>query len=86
MEIRYEVVPVPVSEARKTGKWERRVYYVCEGRKRVGPYANIRDAQLAMSRAEEAVRRILLRAAEIRNQQDNAVARAEEIYVPPATI
>lgn len=86
MEIQYETVQVPVAEARRTGRWERKVYYLCSGRRRVGPYLNLLDAQLAYRRAEESMRRMRLRAAAIRDAEDNKVAQAEEVHVEPAVI
>ena len=52
MVIEYEVCQVPVSEARKTGRWERKVYFLREGKRRVGPFSNLREAQAARARVE----------------------------------
>lgn len=57
MVIECEVEKVPVAEARKTGRWERKTYFIRNGKRRVGPYRNLLDAKLAVRRAEEAVRR-----------------------------
>lgn len=70
MVIESEVQKVPVREARKTGRWERKVYFVRNGKRRVGPYANLLDAKLAIRRVEEAMRRRRVLAAAARVEAD----------------
>lgn len=86
MEIQYETVPVPVAEARKTGRWERKVYFLCSGRRRVGPFRNLLEARAAYTRVEKVAREKRLRAAAIRDAKDNRAAQGEEVHVEPAVI
>lgn len=57
MEIEMELVPLPVSEARKVGRPARRVYYVRHKAKRVGPFVRLGDAKIAIHRAQRAIER-----------------------------
>lgn len=70
MVIEYEVTKVPVAEARRTGRWERKSYYIRNGKRRVGPYQNLLDARLAIRRVEEAMRRKRVLAAAARIDED----------------
>ena len=70
MVIECEVEKVPVAEARKTGRWERKTYFIRNGNHRVGPYRNLLDAKLAIRRVEEAMRRRRVRAAAARMEVD----------------
>lgn len=46
MRVIHTRVRVPISEARQTGKWERRVYWVLNGRDKYGPFARAGDANI----------------------------------------
>ena len=76
MVIEYEVFTNTAAEARRTGRRERRLYYLRAGDRRVGPYINRLDARLAMARTEAVLerRRLAAKAIELAGQ-DKVEAR-----------
>jgi hypothetical protein len=55
--IEYEVFTNTAAEVRRTGRRERRLYYLRAGDRRVGPYINELDARLAMARTAAVLER-----------------------------